>query len=105
MASITEQTTDPTRARYKVRWREADGSARSESFTTERAAKARKRALENAADDGTHIDDRHGRITVEAWAADALDRWVDLSPGTLDRYGVVLDAQIIPRSDTVPSAT
>lgn len=96
MASISEQTTDPTRARFKVRWREADGSARSESFTTKSAARAKLREVETTVADGTYVDDREGRTTVEAWSAIAAEGWVDLAPSTRDRYAVILESQILP---------
>lgn len=96
MASISTQTKDPTRAKYKVRWREADGSARAESFTTMAAAKARKREIEGKQADGTYVPAREGRVLFSAFALEAAESWHDLSDATRDRYLVDLETKLIP---------
>ena len=96
MASISEQTTDPKRARYKVRWREADGSARSESFDDLRAAKRRKREVETTIESGTYVDERAGRMTLREWSEIAVPGWVDLGQSTRERYASDIATHILP---------
>ncbi len=98
MASISEQTTDPKRARYKVRWREADGSARSESLADNKAAlrrEARDRAVRRGRE-STSTTVTVGSTVAEWSRGRAFDGWIDLERSSLDRYRVVLDPSDSP---------
>jgi len=90
VASISTQTTDPNRAKYKVRWREDDGRARSESFTTLKAAEARKREVERKIAEGTYVAASEGRVPFATFAAEVAESWHDLSQSTRDRYATDL---------------
>lgn len=96
MASLSEQTTDPNRARYRVRWREENGTARSESFTNEKAARRRLREVEGKIDAGTLVAAAAGRVSFETFATETAESWHDLSISTRDRYAVTLETTLVP---------
>lgn len=106
-ATIWRNTTDPNRAPLKVRWREKDPDtgllvARSESFTSERAAEKRVRELANADDEGTHIDNRRGRITLRAFVDEVSPGWIDIAPKTRDRHVADLRRHVYPTLGSTP---
>lgn len=71
--------------RWDVEWRLPDGTKRSRTFTTERAAKTFEAELRVAARQGELIDPRAGRITVstlyERWLASRVDLSVKVRSG------------------------
>lgn len=112
MASIEKRKrTRPdgsTYTRHRVRWRDADGHERSETFKTRPAAVAFHARLELADATGQPLEDRDAdepavALTLEAWT----ERWLDLiagrcaageiSPKTAEGYEQRVRVHIVPR--------
>ena len=75
----------------------ADGSVPSKpGFKTRKAAEKYGQAQEAAADNGTYVDPRAGRITLIEW----VNEWYpaqDLEPTTLVNYRYAIEVHILPR--------
>ena len=85
---------------WRARWHAPDGSIPSKpGFTSRKAAEKYGQAHEVAADNGTYVDPRAGRITVIDW----VNEWYpaqDLEPTTLVNYKYAIEVHILPRFGT-----
>jgi integrase len=89
---------------WQVKYRTAEGKARSSTFTAKTTAQRFKRQVETAKDAGTLIDPQLAEVTVADWC----DRWLagkaNLTPSTRDRYEGAIRAHIRPRWDATKLA-
>jgi integrase len=84
MASASIRPT-PT-GRYQVHWRLNDGTRGGETFERLDQARARKREIEAAEDQGGWVDPRRGKISFDEWVDEWWPGWADKpgrSPKTL----------------------
>jgi integrase len=81
---------------YRVRWRDDTNKQRAKSFR--RLVDARSHLDTTRADlrRGTWVDERHGKITVRAFADEWLKAAMDLGDGGRDTYRRDLDRYILP---------
>ena len=82
---------------WRARWHAPDGSVPSKpGFKTRKAAEKYGQAQEAAADNGTYVDPRAGRITLIEW----VNEWYpaqDLEPTTLVNYRYAIEVHILPK--------
>jgi len=82
---------------WRARWHAPDGSVPSKpGFKTRKAAEKYGQAQEAAADNGTYVDPRAGRITLIEW----VNEWYpaqDLEPTTLVNYKYAIEVHILPK--------
>jgi hypothetical protein len=85
---------------WRARWHAPDGSIPSKpGFQTRKAAEKYGQAQEAAADNGTYVDPRAGRITLIEW----VNEWYpaqDLEPTTLVNYKYAIEVHILPKFGT-----
>lgn len=87
MASVHKRTSPRTNVvSWQVKYRTPEGAGRSETFSTNAAAKRFKRQVETSKDSGQFIDPQLAEITVAAWARIWLDSKANLKPSTRERY-------------------
>ena len=104
MASIRKKTLSNGSTAYLVRFRASDGSERSKQFHRRRDAEAYAHSIEVDRFQGTAVDPRRGRTTVEAW----FDRWwptvTDLRPSTRLRDEQYFRSHVVPVFGATPLA-
>lgn len=88
--------------RYRVRYRDPDGSERSRSFPRLADARRFKATVEEELARGLWVDPRAGRTLFQDFACSLTERKVNVHPATRDRIGGFLRAQILPRFGSVP---
>lgn len=84
MASIKARETKRG-PRYDVRYRTPDGRVRTETFTTEKLARARANIVEADKYRGTFVDPHAGRATFREYAGEWLAHRPGLRPRTRRR--------------------
>jgi len=87
-------STDGKKTTYVVRWR-AKGVERSRSFARWAEARAFDTEVRQSLDAATYVDPHAGKITLEEFANDWLDKHT-CAPSTRAKYRSLLNAQIIP---------
>ena len=82
---------------WRARWHAPDGSVPSKpGFKTRKAAEKYGQVQEAAADNGTYVDPRAGRVTLIEW----VNAWYpaqDLEPTTLVNYKYAIEVHILPK--------
>ncbi len=110
MASIERHVLDqrdgPGRVRcvvrYKVRYRDPDGRAHSETFARRDDAERRRTEIEASLVSATWLDPRRGEITLADWARDWLPTRHDLRATTWARLETTMERQVLPRFGSTP---
>jgi integrase len=88
--------------KYRARHRGPDGKERSQTFTTERAAKRFLTTVEHSKLAGSYVDPKRGKLTVGEWGKGWLAGRVDLKPKTAAGYASLWTTQIMPTWENVP---
>ena len=85
---------------WRARWHAPDGTVPSKpGFKTRKAAEKYGQTQEAAADNGTYVDPRAGRMTLIEW----VNEWYpaqDLEPTTLANYKYAIEVHILPTFGT-----
>lgn len=87
--------------RYRVRWREADGTQRAKSFKRKHEAVQFEATVTVGLNDGTYVDPSAGKVTVGEYAKEwaAGQPWRDTSRRRIEH---ILDLHVIPRFGKIP---
>lgn len=93
---IDKRRTRDGEVRYEVRLRGTDGKERSRTFRTKKEAERYERSQQTAIEQGSWVDPRAGKVTLEAWAAEWQATVVHLRASTQRIYAVNLHNHILP---------
>jgi integrase len=88
--------------RYRIRYRDPDGRAHSETFPRRDDAERRRTEIEAALVSATWLDPRRGEITLADWARDWLPTRHDLRATTWARLETTMERQVLPRFGSTP---
>jgi integrase len=104
VASIRTKRLSNGKAAYLVRFRAADGQERSRQFARRRDAEKFAHVIEVDRSQGSFVDPRLGKITVEDW----FDRWwptvTNLRPTTRVRDEASFRSHVVPTFGAMPLA-
>lgn len=73
-----------THVRWDVKWRDETGKAKQETKESERAAKRLAREVETAKEQGTYVDAKAGKVTIQSFCAVWLES-KGFTPSTYER--------------------
>ena len=82
--------------RWRARWRDPQGRARSRNFTRKVDAEAFLTKMENSKLTGAYVDPAGGRVLFETWVAQWRAGIVDLRPSTLARDLGYVERYLVP---------
>jgi len=82
--------------RWRARWRDPQGRARSRNFARKVDAEAFLTRMENSKLVGAYVDPAGGRVLFETWVAQWRGGIVDLRPSTLARDLGYVDRYLVP---------